>query len=103
MPVLGTQVTSIIHENLAVVMTYAFSIGPLIDMRVSKFAGQWKYLEKAIFTIPESRANRAAIELALMFRILDDSEAITSSSFRGYDFGRLYLTDGQVAPLPLRE
>jgi hypothetical protein len=40
-----------VHENLSVVMSFAYSRRPLIELIEKKFMGYNKYLEKAIFEI----------------------------------------------------
>jgi len=64
----------IVHENLATVMTYAYSFGPLSELIDTHFPGEWKPLREALFDTPRSRADRAIIELAIFLRLLDDSE-----------------------------
>ena len=56
--------TRLIHENLSVLMNFAFARAPL-EALVAKFQGEWKYLRKALFDISESRAEKACLELAL--------------------------------------
>lgn len=58
-------------------MTFAFSRQPLIVLREQQVRGNWKYLDKAIFDIPEERAARACVELATHLRLLDDQDAIS--------------------------
>ena len=72
------QLTRLVHENLSVVMSFAYSRRPLIELIERNFMGDWRYLEKAIFKIGEEKANRAITELALLMRILDDEEKITN-------------------------
>ena len=39
--------TRIIHENISIVLMYAFSKSPLEKLRGS-FLGEWKFLDKAL-------------------------------------------------------
>jgi hypothetical protein len=104
MNALGTQATLLIHENLGVVMTFVYSRAALIEFRQKKFDGEWEYLEKAIFELPEQRAIRSVLELALLFRSLDDSYEISRlPSFTFLNHGELYDADGKSAPLGLRD
>ena len=48
-----------------------------MKMRESKFLGNWKYLDKALFEISEQRAAKACIELATFMRLLDDREQVS--------------------------
>jgi hypothetical protein len=87
-------------------MTFAYSHRPLLQLRQTKFVGEWKYLERALFELPEWRATRSAMELALLFRSLDDSEGISQFMARGISsdvFGNVYQSDGTSTGLPVRE
>lgn len=98
--------TKLIHENLGIVMCFAFSRGPLEAMVRTQFGGEWKYLHKAILELPETRAQKACIELALFLRILDDEIGIStihSSSKSIPCCGKLTLKNGRVENLPFRE
>jgi hypothetical protein len=55
--------THLIHENLSVLVTIAFSRIPLQSLRKNKFLGEWKYLNRALFTVSEQRAEKACREL----------------------------------------
>lgn len=44
----------------------------------SKFLGEWKYLNKALFDVSAERAEKACLELALFLRMLDDEEKISA-------------------------
>jgi hypothetical protein len=104
LPALGSDVTAIIRENIGIMMTYAFSRKALEEYR-SLHIGDWKRLEYAIFVLPEKRATRACIELAVMLRALD--EVATLASLRGKLFealwGKFYDNAGEPQPLQFRE
>src|SRR6266436_3679286 len=71
------QLSRLIHQNLSVIMSYAFST-PVLSRWVSKhFTGEWKYLHKALFEMPVTRANLALLELATQLRLLDDHEKLS--------------------------
>jgi hypothetical protein len=99
---LAFPITKVIKENLSVVMMFAYSQPPLREFRRGHFAGTWPYVDEVIFTIPEQLATRAMIELVLLFRTLDDHEDIDDGSL-GSQFGTLYLKDGRVRPLTIRD
>jgi hypothetical protein len=104
MSVLGIPATLLIHENLGVVMTFVYSRVALIEFRQKRFEGEWKYLEKAIFDLPEQRAIRSVLELGLLFRSIDDSYQMSSRpSFASFIFGELYDADGKNTRLRLRD
>ena len=100
--------TRLIHENLSIMMTFAYSRKPLEAMVTTSFAGQWKYLNKALFEIPAERAEKACLELALFLRMLDDEEKlIQASSANPYSVmngcGTLFKTDSTQIALNARE
>ena len=97
--------TQLIHENLSIVVTFAFSRGPLEALRQTRFRGEWKYLDKALFVVAEQRADKACVELATVIRLLDDDEDVSgylreASSLR---FGRVFKQDQPDEPLYLRD
>src|SRR5690348_10726403 len=69
--------TRLIHENLSIIMTFAFSREPLERMMQTKFSGEWKYLSKALFDLSEVRAARACLEFAILLRQLDDEDPMS--------------------------
>jgi len=70
--------TSLVHENLSIIMSFAYSRKPLKNMVEAKFKGEWKYLNKALFEISAQHAEKACVELALFLRTLDDEEEISA-------------------------
>ena len=99
------QLTRLIHQNFSVIMAYAFST-PVLSRWVSKrFKGEWKYLHKALFEMPVSRANLALLELATQLRLLDDHEKL-SDYYRQVGHGSLgnvVKQDGIEEPLYFRD
>jgi len=77
----GLPLTTLIHENCSIIVTFVFSRNPLTEWCSKAFAGDWDYLGKFCFEIPETRATRAALELATQLRLLDNEEKL-STSFR---------------------
>ena len=86
-------------------MTFAFSRVPLQSLRDNKFLGEWKYLDRALFTVSEQRAERACLELATFIRLLDDDENIADylRQTGGDSFGRVIKKDQPDEPLYLRD
>ena len=70
--------TRLVHENLSIIMCFAYSRKPLKNMVQAKFKGEWKYLNKALFEISAQQAEKASVELALFLRTLDDEEEISA-------------------------
>ncbi len=100
------QLTRLIHENLSIVMSFAFSRSPLIKLMKDNFEGEFKFLGKAIFEIGEEKANRAITELAVLLRILDDEQKITDCHKKTggtWSCGKLKLENGNVVDLQFRE
>jgi hypothetical protein len=101
----SVPITRLIHENLGVLMTFSFSRGPL-ERRVKQlFEGNWEHLHKAIYSIPQEKAERACLELALFLRIYDDEKQISAVLARSNlsKFGRLIMRDGSEKALSLRD
>jgi len=44
-------ITRLIHENLSIIMCFAYSQRPLENMVNVDFRGEWKYLNKTLFDI----------------------------------------------------
>ena len=71
------EITRLIHDNLWVVLSFAFgqpAIGRVID---EKFSGEWKYLNKTVYERAEMRADRALLEMATQLRVLDDEQRMS--------------------------
>ncbi len=104
MPAFPLPLTTLIHENLSIIMTFAFSRGPLNTL-MDRFRGEWSYLRKALFEVSQVRAERACLELALFMRLLDDEEGLSDylKETGEPEFGVYTKTDGSTAPLTLRQ
>jgi hypothetical protein len=103
LPALGTEVTSLIVENTSAVVTYAFSQAALAALYDSNaFHGSFRAVERAFFDVPKRKATRAVIELALMYRALDDTPGL-SSSLREFESGTLISGTGTSKPLRFRD
>jgi hypothetical protein len=102
---LSLPLTLLIHENLSIVMTFAFSRRPLERLKEEKFVGEWKYLGKALFDRPEARAEKACLELALFLRLLDDEEGLSEylAKTDPDGFGRLILKNNSNRPLRMMD
>src|SRR6266481_1326866 len=98
--------TRLVHENLSIVMCFAYSRTALAEMVERKFRGQWKYLEKALFEISVERAEKACMELAVFLRMVDDEHEISADQAKigsVPNCGRLIMKDGSETALPFRE
>jgi hypothetical protein len=72
----------------------------------SKFKGEWKYLNKALFEISAKQAEKACVELALFLRTLDDDDEISAyhkATRRVPECGNLVLRDGSTKVLKFRD
>jgi hypothetical protein len=99
---LAFPITKVIIDNLSVVMMFAYSQPPLREFRRTSFTGGWERIDEVLFGIPEQLATRAMIELVLLFRTLDDHEDLDDGSL-GSQFGTLYLKNGNIKPLSIRD
>jgi hypothetical protein len=100
----SVQATRLIHEHYGTIMAYAYSRTPLSQLVRDRFEGEWKYLHRAIFELPEERAGRALVELALYVRLVDDDEERAISKLRdGQTSGEVVRTDDSRETLAYRE
>jgi len=93
---LSLPLTRLIHENLSIIVDFCFSRGP-VDEVMESFLGEWKYLRKTVYGISQERAEKAALELALFLRMLDDREGISGyldQTQSNYGYG-LLITEGE--------
>ena len=97
--------TQLIHENLSVVMNFAFAKAPLEKLVNERFQGEWKYLNKALFEIPAQKAEKASLELALFLRLIDDEEDMSGylAKTSNMSFGRLVFDRKPETDLKLRD
>lgn len=106
MPRFSLPLTRLVHENLSIIMCFAYSRKPLSEMIEGKFKGEWKYLNKALFDVSEERAEKACLELALFLRMLDDEQKISayhSATKNVPNCGKLIMKDGSEKVLTFRE
>jgi hypothetical protein len=105
LPALGLQTTAVIIENLSIVATCAFSHHALeaYYFGSKRFIGRFKAIERAFFVVPQERAKRALLELAVLFRSLDDIYQFSARQKGDVSFGTLFDNAGRPGPLPLRE
>jgi hypothetical protein len=98
--------TRLVHENLSIVMCFAYSQKPLVEMTERRFLGEWKYLNKALFDLSALRAEKACFELALFLRMVDDEEKIShyhTATQNVPNCGKIVMKDKSERPLPFRE
>ena len=98
--------TRLVHENLSIIMCFAYSRKPLKKMIQAKFKGEWKYLNKALFEISAQQAEKACVELALFLRTLDDEDAISryhKATRRVPECGNVVFRDRSTEILAFRE
>jgi hypothetical protein len=98
--------TRLVHENLSIVMCYAYSQARLTKMMNEKSEGAWKYLNKALFDISAQRAEKACLELALFLRTVDEEENISAyhtATKNAPVCGKLFMKDGSENPILFRE
>ncbi|MGB7816016.1 MAG: hypothetical protein WBL28_06680 [Methylotenera sp.] len=105
MPNLTLPARQLIRENIAAMLTFAFSRRPLEELYKSTFVGEWDKLKDTLFDITQHRAERACLELALLLRYLDDDEELAKyvEERSNFTFGRLMLSDDSETELALRD
>ena len=72
------EITRLIHENLWLIISFAFGRSAITDFVDKRFLGEWKYLNKTIYERAEIRADRALLEMATQIRALDDAEKLNN-------------------------
>jgi hypothetical protein len=99
------QATRLVHEHFGTIMLFVYSWVELRKLVEGRFLGEWKYLHRALFEIPEDKANRALIELALYIRMIDDDESRELSKYFGerVTLGEVIWLDGSREELYIRE
>ena len=98
--------TRLVHENLSIVMCYAYSQSSLQKMVEENFQGEWKYLNKALFEISAERAEKACLELALFLRTVDEEKNISDyhkATKNIPNCGKIIMKDGSEKVLTFRE
>jgi hypothetical protein len=70
------EITRLIHDNLWIVISFAFGRPVIARFVDARFKGEWKYLNKTIYERAEIRADRALLEMATQLRVLDDAEQL---------------------------
>ncbi len=75
------------------------------ELVATQFQGEFRGFREAVFEFSVHRAERAALELALLFRYLDDELHLsdTYSQVSSTPFGYVNLVDGTTDVLSLRE
>ena len=68
------EITRLIHENLEIVLSFAFAQPGLTALLDERSRGEWNYLRKSVHEIGEVSADRALLELGTQIRVLDDAE-----------------------------
>jgi hypothetical protein len=72
------EITRLIHDNLWIVISFAFGRPTIARILNANFVGEWKYLNKTIYERAEIRADRALLEMATQLRVLDDAETLSA-------------------------
>lgn len=102
----SNHLRKLIHENLIVVMTYAYSQKMLVDMINRRVSGRVQNLEITLFESSKIRAERAVAELAMYLRLLDDNEGISKYLKRQnsqLDSGTLFMKNGLTDKIGIRD
>lgn len=103
---LSLPVSRLVRENMSILMTHAFSIGPIKELFTKTFQGEWKQYQDTVFLISEQRAEKACLELAIFLRYLDDEEGLLKYFNRDQstiNFGTLYFSNETEKDLKLRD
>jgi hypothetical protein len=99
------EITRLIHDNLWVIISFAFGRPAIANFVANRFMGEWKYLAKTIFEVAEIRADRALLEMATQLRVLEDEEKLSTyfSETKRTPLGTVIQGDGTATELHLRD
>jgi hypothetical protein len=95
----------LLHDNMAIVITFVFSQAPIKRLIKERFKGRPKRLEAFSFEVPSRNATRACLEIAVLIRLLDDLFKRVNVNYQRQVncFGVVHRTDKTDEPLTLRE
>ena len=98
----------LLHDNMAIVITFVFSQAPIRRLIKERYMGYPKRLEDFSFEVPRRNATRACLEIAVLFRLIDDRWKIVNYLRQVNQaslscFGVVHRTDGTTELLTLRE
>jgi hypothetical protein len=100
------QLPKLIHSNISIVLQFVFSRQQIIGFRESRFKGNWPYLDKFLFQLPEEKANKAIFDLAIYLRSLDDQEKFSkyfNDTKNPQNCGTIHTLDDAMKDLVFRE
>ena len=99
------EITRLIHENLWIVISFAFGQPAIAKFVDKRFQGEWKYLNKTIYETAEIRADRALLEMATQLRVLDDEQQLGNylAQTKGPPLGKVIQADGGETDLHFRD
>jgi hypothetical protein len=99
------EITRLIHDNLWIIISFAFGQPVIASYIDTRFKGEWKYLNKTIFERAEIRADRALLEMATQLRVLDDAEQLSAyfSQTKRAPLGTVLQGDGTTTDLHFRD
>ncbi len=106
MNTLSIPIQQLIAHNLSIIAMYTFSREPLRKLMESGTEGELKRVYATVFDVAAPIAERAWLELAVLFRYLDDEEGGGLSGYLGtteHKFGKLIKPDRSEVPLQPRE
>jgi hypothetical protein len=106
MPTLALPIASLVRDNASVLMTFVYSRRHLEDLVKNRYVGEWGLIRETLLNLPQVRAERACLELALLLRYLDDEKALSAfaKEHANYCFGFLYRAGAAYSePIFLRD
>ncbi len=91
---------AIVRENLSIILDSCFARPNLQRVLDERFPGEWKYLRSMALGNSATRATKAAVELALFLRFVDDREPGLEPA---RPLGMLHLKSGETRALGVRD
>jgi hypothetical protein len=98
------EITRLIHDNLWIIISFAYGQPVVARVVNERFLGEWKLLWKTI-EYAEMRADRALLEMATQLRVLDDAEGLSKlyRKMKYPPFGHVIQVDDTRTELHLRD
>lgn len=100
------ELRRLIHDNLWVVISFAFAQPRIQKIMSARIKGSWPPLEKTVSEVAELRADRALIEMATQLRVLDDTHKIAEwqkNRPNPWPLGEVTQIGGKIEPLWFRD
>lgn len=100
------ELTRLVHDNLWIVISFAFSRPQIEKVMAARIKGSWPPLEKTVHEMAELKADRALLEMATQLRVLDDTFKIGEWQMvreHAWPLGEVTQANGKIEALWFRD